>query len=253
MSAPVSYSVERGVARISLDNVEARNAIGKEMLGLVAEHLAQAEDDSAVRAIVLTHSGGTFCAGGNLKEGAVEGGPGPGAERLLAVLKQMVESPKIIVGSVDGHVRAGGFGLIGACDIVVAGPSSTFALTEVRIGVTPAVISAVLLPKMTSRSASRYFATGETFDAVTAARIGVISEAVDDVEKGTAAVLDALRQGAPNALAEGKNLTSRAVRDAIESHGPALAALSQRMFASEDARQGMFSFLNKTAPEWVIG
>ena len=87
-----------------------------------------------------------------------------------------------VIGAVDGHVRAGGLGLIGACDIVVAGPASTFALTEARIGVAPSIISLTLLPKMTARAAGRYFLTGEKFGAAEAADIGLISIAADDVE-----------------------------------------------------------------------
>ena len=88
-----------------------------------------------------------------------------------------------VIGAIDGHVRAGGLGLVGACDIVVAGPRSTFALTEARIGVAPSIISLTLLPKMTARAAGRYFVTGEKFDADEAAEIGLITIAADDVER----------------------------------------------------------------------
>jgi enoyl-CoA hydratase len=86
-----------------------------------------------------------------------------------------------VIAAVDGHVRAGGLGLVGACDIAVAGPASTFALTEARIGVAPSIISLTLLPKMTARAAGRYFLTGEKFGAAEAANIGLITMASEDV------------------------------------------------------------------------
>ena len=118
-----------------------------------------------MRAIVLTHTGRTFCAGADLKEQAAEGGPAEGTQRMLGLLRAIVELPKPVVARVDGHVRAGGVGLVGACDIVVAGPATTFAFTEVRLGLAPAIISLTTLGRMTERAVSRYYLTGETFDA----------------------------------------------------------------------------------------
>ena len=95
------------------------------------------------------------------------------AREMTALLRAIVESPLPVIAAINGHVRAGGFGLVGACDIAVAGPRSTFALTEARIGVAPAIISLTLLPKMSARAAARYYLTGETFDAGEAAEIGL--------------------------------------------------------------------------------
>ena len=91
-----------------------------------------------VRAIVLTHTGPTFCAGADLREQAAEGGPAAGTRRMLALLRDVVELPKPVIARLDGHVRAGGIGLVGACDIAVAGTATTFAFTEVRLGLAPA-------------------------------------------------------------------------------------------------------------------
>ena len=110
------------------------------------------------------------------------------AREMTRLLRRIVELPKPVIGSIDGHVRAGGFGLVGACDIVVAGPSSTFAFTEARIGVAPAIISLTLLPKLTARAAGRYFLTGETFGAAEAAQIGLITDATDDIDAAVAAL-----------------------------------------------------------------
>ena len=104
------------------------------------------------------------------------------ARQLTSLLRSILEMPEPVIGAIDGHVRAGGLGLVGACDIVVAGRNSTFALTEARIGVAPSIISLTLLPKMSARAAGRYFVTGEKFGADEAAEIGLITVAADDVD-----------------------------------------------------------------------
>ena len=161
--------------------------------------------------------------------------------------------PKPVVGSIDGHVRAGGLGLVGACDIVLAGPASTFAFTEVRLGLTPAMISLTTLPRLAPRAASRYYLTGETFDSVTAERIGLITEAVDDIDAGTTAVLDALRAASPQGLRETKPLLTGGMLDAFDAKADGLAALSARLFASAEAAEGMAAFLQKRRPSWAAG
>ncbi len=139
----------------------------------------------AVRAVVLGHTGEYFLRGRRPVRRVGSDGADPfemAAERsreMAALLRAIVESPLPVIVAVDGHVRAGGMGLVGACDIAVAGPRSTFALTEARIGVAPAIISLTLLPKLSARAAARYYLTGETFDAATAAEIGLITMAVN--------------------------------------------------------------------------
>ena len=137
----VIFKVEDGVAWIIFNRPEARNALNMEMRGIYFKALEQCAEDHAIRAVVLTHAGGTFCAGADLKEQASEGGPAIGTRRMLDLLHLIIELPKPMIARVDGHVRAGGIGLVGACDIAIAGPRATFAFTEVRLGLTPAIIS----------------------------------------------------------------------------------------------------------------
>jgi enoyl-CoA hydratase len=172
-----------------------------------------------------------------------------GTRRLVALLRQIVGLPKPVVASIDGHVRAGGMGLLGACDIALAGPASTFAFTEVRLGLAPAIISLTTLPRLSARAASRYYLTGETFDATTAARIGLVTEAVDDIDAATHSVLDALRRASPQGLRETKPLTTSAVTFA---EADTLTTQSARLFASGEAREGMASFLEKRSPRWAL-
>jgi enoyl-CoA hydratase len=155
------------------------------------------------------------------------------------------------LAAVDGHVRAGGMGLIGACDLVVAGPASTFALTEARIGVAPSIISLTLLPKLDPRAAGRYFVTGEKFGADEAARIGLITVAAEDVSAAVADLVAEVAKGSPQGLAASKALTTAATLEDFDRHAEALTEQSARLFTSEEAREGMLAFLEKRPPRWV--
>lgn len=247
----VQYAVERGIATVTLDSPENRNALSKALVEELTAHLARAASDPAVRAMVLTHTGTTFCAGADLKEQAGEGGPAEGTKRMVALLRTIVELPKPVVARIDGNVRAGGLGLMGACDIVLAGPASTFAFTEVRLGLTPAIISLTTLPRMDDRAAARYYLTGETFDAQAAAACGLVTVATDQLDEGVGHVSDALRAASPQGLAETKRLLSAALLAGFDSRADELQALSARLFASDEAREGMIAFLQKRPPAWV--
>ena len=178
MAALVHYTVEGSVARLTLDSPDNRNALSTALVNQLHQGLTDATEESGVRAVVLDHTAGTFCAGADLAEAA---GRDPGdlavdrARELTHLLRHILRLPMPVIGAIDGHVRAGGLGLVGACDIAVAGQASTFALTEARIGVAPSIISLTLLPKMTARAAGRYFLTGEKFGAVEAADMGLIT------------------------------------------------------------------------------
>ncbi|NDZ90622.1 enoyl-CoA hydratase, partial [Streptomyces sp. SID10115] len=170
----------------------------------------------------------------------------------VALLRQIVALPKPVVARVDGHVRAGGLGLLGACDLAAAGPASSFAFTEVHIGVAPAVISLPLLPRLDPGAASRYYLTGERFDAAEAARIGLVTVAGEDADAALVPLLDGLRAAAPGALAETKKLLTARVLDAFDDQSDALTALSARLFGSTEARDGMTAFLERRERPWVL-
>ncbi|MER7740537.1 enoyl-CoA hydratase family protein [Streptomyces sp. NPDC096538] len=241
----IGRSRTRGVETLSLDAPERRNALSAALVGDLAAALTDAGKDPGVRAVVLTHTGNTFSAGADLKDP-----PDPSA--LVGLLRQIVELPKPVVARVTGHVRAGGLGLLAACDVAVASRAATFAFTEVRIGVAPAVISLPLLPRTDPRALSRYYLTGERFDADEAARIGLLTAAGDDADDTLAPVLDGLRRSAPEALAETKRLLTARVLETFDRDADALTALSARLFASAHAREGMTAFLERRDPEWVV-
>jgi enoyl-CoA hydratase len=173
------------------------------------------------------------------------------AREMTALLRTILASPLPVIAAVDGHVRAGGFGLIGACDIAVGGPRSTFALTEARIGVAPTIISLTLLPKMTSRAAARYYLTGETFDAKQAAEAGLITMAADDVDTAVAAMVADVGRGSPQGLAASKALTTAAVLEGFDRDADRLTEESARLFVSDEARESMLAFLQKRPPRWA--
>ena len=257
MDRLVEYTVEGHFARLTLNSPHNRNALSTTLVSQLHQGLRDAAADPAVRAVVLGHTGNTFCAGADLSEGSAATGADPGemaaerAREMAALLRAIVESPLTVIVAVDGHVRAGGMGLVGAGDIAVAGPRSTFALTEARIGVAPAIISLTLLPKMSARAAARYYLTGETFDAATAAAIGLITMAADDVGAAVASLVADIGRASPQGLAASKALTTAAILDGFDRDAVRLSTDSARLFVSEEAREGMLAFLQKRQPRWA--
>jgi enoyl-CoA hydratase len=249
----VHYAIDRAIATITLDNPENRNALSAELVEAVSLHLDSAAADSSVRAVVLTHTGGTFCAGADLKEQASTGGPAAGTRRMLGLLQRIVDLPKPVITRLDGHVRAGGIGLVGASDLALAGPRTTFAFTEVRLGLAPAIISLTTLGRMSERAAARYYLTGESFDAAAAAAAGLVTSAPADVDAELATVCDALRACSPQGLASTKPITTAAVTSRWAASAEAMQALSQSLFESAEAREGMLAFLQKRPPAWASG
>ncbi|RAV11019.1 enoyl-CoA hydratase family protein [Mycolicibacterium sp. GF69] len=256
MSALVGYAVDGPVARLTLDSPHNRNALSTALVEQLHQGFTDAVAEPGVRVVVLGHTGGTFCAGADLSEAA---GRDPGelaldrAREMTRLLRRILELPVPVIGAIDGHVRAGGLGLVGACDIVVAGPQSTFALTEARIGVAPSIISLTLLPRMTNRSASRYFVTSEKFGAAQAAEIGLITIAADDVEAGVAELTTAIAKASPQGLATSKALTTAPILETFDRDADRLTEHSAELFVSEQAREGMLAFLEKRPPNWTRG
>lgn len=254
MSTLVHYSAEGPVARLTLDSPHNRNALSTALVNQLHQGLCDASDDSSVRAVVLGHTGGTFCAGADLSE-ASDGDAAEtvanNARQLTSLLRAILELPQPVIGAIDGHVRAGGLGLVGACDIVVAGRNSTFALTEARIGVAPSIISLTLLPKMSARAAGRYFVTGEKFGAEVAAEIGLITTAADDVDVAVSELTAEIAKGSPQGLAASKRLTTAPILAAFDQQAEALTRQSAELFVSDEAREGMLAFLQKRRPNWA--
>lgn len=236
---------ESGITVLTLDVPETRNALSAGLVDAVADALAECGTDPEVRAVVLAHTGNTFSAGADLKAP-----PDPYA--LVALLRRIVELPKPVVARVDGHVRAGGLGLLGACDIVAVSEASDFAFTEVRLGLAPAVISLPLLPRVEPRAAGRCYLTGERFGAAEAVRMGLATVAAQEVDEALTPVLGSLRRASPQGLAASKRLVTARVLETFERDAEDLVRRSAALFASAEAREGMTAFLERRDPAWVI-
>ncbi|MET8567886.1 enoyl-CoA hydratase family protein [Streptomyces sp. NPDC004783] len=241
----IARTRERGVETLTLDSPRNRNALSAALVGELSDALAAAGRDTGVRAVLLTHTGTTFSAGADLRDP-------PAPQALVALLRQIVELPKPVIARVTGHVRAGGLGLLAACDIAAASTASTFAFTEVRIGVAPAVITLTVLPRADVRALARHYLTGERFDAAEAARTGLVTAAGEDVDAVLEPVLDGVRRASPQGLAETKRLLTARVLEAFDREAAGLTALSARLFSSPQAREGMTAFLERRDPEWVV-
>jgi len=248
----VHYEVERRIATITLDSPHNRNALSVQLVNELADHLDRARSDAGVRGVVLTGTGNTFCAGADLSGGT----PMPSARQasFRDVLGGLWNFPKTVILKLNGHVRAGGTGMVAAADIVVAPTTATFGFSEVRIGVAPAVIAVLCLRRMPSRQESRYMVTGETFDAVKAMELGLVTVAVapEEVDATTAQFLDAVRLTEPTAVAVTKkvmvDVPSLGVLDGLVH----AEEISLRMFASEAASEGMRAFREKRPPRWAL-
>ena len=249
----VGYDLQGRVARLTLDSPHNHNALSTALV----EQLHRGVEDAVAagaRVVVLGHTGRTFCAGADLSE-AAGGTPGDialdRAREMTRLLRTILEAPVPVIAAVNGHVRAGGMGLVGACDIAVAGPQSTFALTEARIGVAPSIISLTLLPKLTARAAGRYFLTGEKFGPQEAAAIGLVTIAADDLGVTVAGLTADIAKASPQGLAVSKALTTAGILAGFDDRAEALTAQSADLFASEQAREGMLAFLQKRSPDWA--
>lgn len=246
-----------GVATITLDSPHNRNALSAQLRHELNAGLAKALDDERVRVIVLDHTGPVFCAGMDLKEARGAGASDQGVNEFPQLLSKIMTSPKPVVAKLTGPARAGGVGLVAAADIAVAASTATFAFTEVRIGVVPAVISIPVLPRLLPRAAHELFLTGETFDAERAAQIGLINSAVeaDALDAEVDRFVTALVAGAPTALATTKELLrggpEAADEEALTKVFTEMLALSARFFASEEGQEGIRAFAEKRKPSWV--
>lgn len=243
MSAIVHSTLDDRVVTVTLDSPANRNALSRRLVAELSGVLTAAAADSDAHAVLLTHTGSVFCSGAALDE-MLTGDPGDGPREMLGLFRQLLTLPIPVVARVDGAARAGGLGVLGACDVVLASTRSTFAFTEVRLGLAPAVISLPLRPLLTARAAARYFLTGETFDAAEAASIGLVSAAGDDVDGLVSPVLGALRRADPQGLRETRPLVTRDRLRAVDDEGAAMGDLSARLFASPAAQSHFAAFFS---------
>jgi len=170
-----------------------------------------------------------------------------------ALLTEIAAAPKPVIARVAGKARAGGIGLLAACDIAVGASDADFAFTEVRLGLVPAVISLPVLGRVNEQATRELLLTGETFDADQAARIGLLDRVVapNDVDAEVRRVTDALLEAGPHALAATKRLLADPPKGTLAERYAALAALSARQFASPEGQEGTAARREKRRPNWA--
>ena len=243
-----------GVTTLTLDSPANRNALSGQLMRELMEGLGAAVTDLAVRAVVISHTGPVFCSGADLKETAEarESGRIP-AELLADVLAAIWEFPKPVLARIAGPARAGGLGLIAAADLAVCTREATFAFSEVRLGVIPAVISATVLPRLAPRAAAELYLTGDVFDGVRAAEIGLVTRAVeaDELDAAVTAYTRSLVRGGPQALAGTKQLLRRRPADSVRADLADLSARSAGYFHSAEGREGVTAFREKRPAAWI--
>jgi len=252
MTRLVHRELADGIATITLDSPPNRNALSVRLLGDLADSLEQALAEPEARVIVLTGTGPVFCSGADLKE---QRGDAPVTASFPEVLSLIWESPKPVICRLNGTARAGGLGLVAACDFAIAPLTASFAFTEVRLGVAPAMISVPVLRRLQPRAAAEYLMTGEVFGAAKAVEIGLLTRAVpqEELDAAVAHYAGMLIKGGPEALA----ITKRLVRDIpavpFEEGLRRMTELSAERFTSEEGQEGIAAFMAKRPPRWVPG
>jgi methylglutaconyl-CoA hydratase len=259
VNSSVLLSVEAGVARVTLNRPEKRNALDRGTIAALTSELQRCASDPAVRLVQITGAGKAFCAGADLNEmqaqaGASETANLADAERLATLLAVLDSMPKPTLARVNGDGYGGALGLMAACDIVVAVDSARFAFTEVRLGIIPAVISPFVLGKIGESAARRYFLTAELLTAATLKEMGLAHEVVaaELLDAGCTRIAEALLQGAPGALAQAKVLIRDMARPSRDREAASLEAAARlaRLRVQAEAQEGFGAFFDKRKPGW---
>lgn len=254
----IQVEADKGLARVTLNRPHRRNAIDDRMVGELCDAFNELGDDPSVRVIVLTGSGSVFCAGADIawmgSDGAVSTSQAQkDAERLLTMFRALDECPSPVIGRVQGDAFGGGVGLIAVCDIVIAAEDIALSLSEVRLGLIPAVIGPFLLRKAGDSFVRRYCMTGQGFPVSVAHHFNLVHDVVGRAALDTrvAELVDAVMRSAPQATRQTKALLRniRPLPDsalwAACSHANAQARLSS------EAREGLQAFLAKRTPSWA--
>jgi methylglutaconyl-CoA hydratase len=247
-----------GVARVTLDRPQIRNAFDDALISALTSALRELDADDGVRAVVLAGNGPAFCAGGDLNWMKRMAGYGydenlRDAQALADLMKTLDRMGKPTIARVHGPAYAGGVGLVAACDIAIGVPEAKFCLSEAKLGLSPATISPYVVRAMGERMARRYFLTAEVFDAAEAQRIGLLT-AVSPSEKLDGEIEEILRHlmhSGPQALVKIKDLIRRVTAGPVDD---AMIADTAKRIAeirgSPEGREGVASFLEKRKPSW---
>lgn len=262
MSEKIKTNLTAGVYTITLADPENRNALSRQLTRELLAAMDRVDTDDEIRAVVLTNEGSVFCAGADLSERSDDDRPDANESRddentddadPLGFFGRIRRSSKPWVGKINGHAVAGGLGLAAAADISVGLATAKMGFSEVRIGVAPAIISVICLPKMRASEASEAFLRGNRFTAVEAARLGLINYAVpaEEMDAKVDEIVADLVLGGPLALAASKQLINDVPTMPFDQAMAWATKLSGSLFESDEGQEGMKSYLEKRTPRWV--
>ncbi|HET9325892.1 MAG TPA: enoyl-CoA hydratase-related protein [Candidatus Eisenbacteria bacterium] len=260
MIVPLIESIrDGGVARVWLNRPDQHNALSPELGAELAGVMHELAHDDSVRVVVLGGRGPSFCAGADIgamkasahltfEENMAE------AEKLARMFAALGDFPKPVVGRIQGNVYGGGVGLVCACDIAVAADDARFGITEVRLGILPAVISPYVIRRLGDRHAREYMLTGERFDAATAERIGLVSHVVPDagLDAKVEERVHQLLSGAPMAQRRVKTLLELWADSPWEEYRAALPRTLAEVRSGDEAKDGLAAFFEKRKPRWQV-
>lgn len=251
-ASEILYEVHDGVATITLNRPEKRNALSATLVAELQQALRAGEEDATIRCIVVTGNGSDFCSGADLDTPPQNTLDRNNPNSYPEVLRSMVYHSKPIIAMVNGAAFAGGLGLIGAADIVIVNVTAVMSFSEVRIGVIPAVIAVVCMPKLGVHLAKKLFFTAERFNGRQAVEYGLAHEAVpsDQLQAKTMEYVEQMLKAGPNALLNCKQLTREVLTWDFAEGLQRTSAWSQEMFKSVEAKEGINAFQEKRRPNW---
>jgi len=259
MESATLLAVDAGVATITLNRPDNKNALSQELVASLASNIEAALTDEAVRVLVLTNVGNTFCAGADLKaakpgqNAATDNDDGSKPKSFVDIFEMIISSPKPVVGKIAGHITGGGVGLAAVCDISVMDADSMCGFTEVRIGVAPAIISVVCLPKMRQADALELFLTGDRISGQRAAEVGIVNHAVaqSELDEQVDDLVRRVARGGPAALAASKQLVATVPGMSRADAFAWTAELSGSLFRGEEAIEGIAAFRERRDASWI--
>jgi len=250
---------DKHIATLTLNRPLTHNAFDDQLIRELMAAMRDLELKTQIRAVLLTANGPSFCAGADLQwmkrtAGYSQSENLQEAEALAGVMRRLNILPKPTIAVVQGAAYGGGVGLVAACDVAIAAESATFSLSEVKLGLIPAVISPYVIGAIGARAARRYFLTGERFTAAEAYRLGLVHEVVplDTLARRADMLIEALLEGGPRAQVEAKKLVADvAVRPVDSAIMDETARRIANIRTSPEGREGVAAFLEKRKPNWV--
>jgi enoyl-CoA hydratase/carnithine racemase len=242
----VHYAVNDAVATITLDSPHNRNALSQQLVTELVEGLERANGDDAVKIAMLRQEGPVFCSGADLTE-ATTTRMEDAAKRIVALQRLIVTMDKPLVTRIAGAVRAGGLGIVAASDVAITADDATYALTEVRLGLAAAIVSLTVHARMNPRAAALTTLGGEAFTGAEAERYGLVTQAVPvaELDEAVGTACGHLASGTAQGLRESKRILNADLVRRIDALGDDMAALSARLFGSDQAREAMTAFLSR--------